>query len=85
MSALKTEDCPGANGLTTYKFEQRTSIPSYLIAIAAGNLVSREIGPRSSVWCEPEVVEQAAWEFDVSNTYLLLVNSLYWSSSALSE
>jgi hypothetical protein len=37
------------------------------------------------VWCEPEVVEQAAWEFDVSNTYLLLVNSLYWSSSALSE
>lgn len=71
MSALKTEHCAGANGLTTYKFEQRTSIPSYLIAIAAGNLVSREIGPRSSVWCEPEVLDQAAWEFDVSLTWFV--------------
>ncbi|KAI8344449.1 peptidase family M1-domain-containing protein [Chlamydoabsidia padenii] len=70
MSALKTGDSPGVDGLTTYKFEQRTSIPSYLIAIAAGNLVSRDIGPRSSVWCEPEVVEKAAWEFDSTEDFI---------------
>jgi leukotriene-A4 hydrolase len=36
-----------------------------LIAIAVGNLVGREIGPRSTVWCEPEMIEKAAWEFSV--------------------
>ncbi|KAI8089608.1 peptidase family M1-domain-containing protein [Halteromyces radiatus] len=70
MSALKTGEVQGTNGLTTYGFEQRTSIPSYLIAIAAGNLVSREIGPRSSVWCEPEVIEQAAWEFNGTEEFI---------------
>lgn len=50
---------------STYHFNQKTTIPSYLIAIAVGNLVGREIGPRSTVWCEPEMVEQAAWEFSV--------------------
>ncbi|CAO3594765.1 unnamed protein product [Absidia cylindrospora] len=70
MSALKTEDIQGANGLTTYKFEQRTSIPSYLIAIASGNLESREIGPRSSVWSEPEMIEIAANEFEDTEKFI---------------
>lgn len=67
MSALQTgTDDADENGLKTYHFRQNTTIPSYLIAIAVGNLVGREIGPRSTVWCEPEMVEQAAWEFSVS-------------------
>ncbi|ORZ22502.1 peptidase family M1-domain-containing protein [Absidia repens] len=70
MSALKTEDIQGADGLTTYKFEQRTSIPSYLIAIASGNLESREIGPRSSVWSEPEMIEIAANEFEDTEKFI---------------
>ncbi|KAI8388206.1 uncharacterized protein BYT42DRAFT_491890 [Radiomyces spectabilis] len=48
MSALQTSSDAGADGMTTYRFEQRTTIPSYLIAIAAGNLTGREIGPRST-------------------------------------
>jgi len=72
MSAIKTSEEPsaassaGQPGFTVYKFEQRTSIPSYLIAIVSGNLAGREIGPRSTVWCEPEMVDAAAWEFAVS-------------------
>jgi leukotriene-A4 hydrolase len=65
MSALQA-GIEEKGSLKTYKFEQNTTIPSYLIAIAVGNLVSREIGPRSSVWCEPEMVDSAAWEFAVS-------------------
>ena len=30
---------------------------TYLVAIAAGALESRQIGPRSRVWCEAEMVE----------------------------
>lgn len=66
MSALHTGVKDHGDGQKIYSFEQRTTIPSYLIAIAAGNLVGREIGPRSTVWCEPEVIDSAAWEFTVS-------------------
>ena len=38
-------------------------ISSYLLALAAGNLEARELGPRSRVWSEPEMVEAGAYEF----------------------
>ncbi|KAF9586325.1 Leukotriene A-4 hydrolase [Lunasporangiospora selenospora] len=63
MSAVPVGEEKHANGTTTYKFEQKTTMPSYLIALAVGNLEGREIGPRSTVWTEPEVIEAAAWEF----------------------
>ncbi|KAI9025948.1 peptidase family M1-domain-containing protein [Phycomyces nitens] len=69
MSALHTtKEEAGDN--TIYHFEQNTTIPTYLIAIAVGNLVGREIGPRSTVWCEPEMVDQAAWEFDDTERFI---------------
>ncbi|KAF9917436.1 Leukotriene A-4 hydrolase [Lobosporangium transversale] len=59
----QSESSTIAAAITTYKFEQKQRIPSYLIALAVGNLEGREIGPRSMVWTEPEVLEAAAWEF----------------------
>ena len=38
-------------------------IPSYLLALAVGNLESRELGPISAVWSEPDMVEAGAYEF----------------------
>jgi leukotriene-A4 hydrolase len=63
MSAVSTGEDKHAGDKTTFKFEQKQRIPSYLIALAVGNLEGREIGPRSTVWTEPEVLEAAAWEF----------------------
>ncbi|KAF9353213.1 Leukotriene A-4 hydrolase [Mortierella sp. NVP85] len=63
MSAVPTGEEKQTNGTVTYKFHQKTRMPSYLIALAVGNLEGREIGPRSTVWTEPEVIESAAWEF----------------------
>ena len=42
------------NGNKVYRFLQKVPIQSYLIAIAAGRLESRKIGPRSHVWSEKE-------------------------------
>lgn len=70
MSALQTGIEDGNDGTKTYHFRQNTTIPSYLIAIAVGNLVGREIGPRSSVWCEPEMIDAAAWEFADTETFV---------------
>ncbi|CAG8556383.1 3174_t:CDS:2 [Acaulospora colombiana] len=64
MSAIRIDEGENTErGTRIYKFEQNTKIPSYLIALAVGNLVGKEIGPRSTVWTEPEVVDDAAWEF----------------------
>jgi hypothetical protein len=38
-------------------------IPPYLLALAVGDLASRDLSPRSRVWAEPGTVEKAAWEF----------------------
>lgn len=48
---------------TNFFFVQKVPIPSYLIAIAVGALESRQIGPRSHVWAEKEIIEEAAYEF----------------------
>lgn len=71
MSALQTgEETTRDDGLTTYKFEQRTTIPSYLIALAVGDIEGREIGPRTTVWSEPAVVDNAALEFTDTERFI---------------
>jgi aminopeptidase N len=45
-----------------YRFEMTQRIPSYLLAIAVGDMEFRPLSPRSGVYAEPPVVEAAAWE-----------------------
>jgi leukotriene-A4 hydrolase len=46
-----------------FQFNMPQPIPSYLFAIGVGNLVFSELGPRTGVYAEPEIIEAAAWEF----------------------
>ncbi|KAJ1674405.1 Leucyl aminopeptidase yscIV, partial [Spiromyces aspiralis] len=48
---------------TVYKFLQKTTMPSYLLALVCGNLAKADISPRCAVWTEPENVDACAWEF----------------------
>lgn len=43
-----------SSGTLNYIFEQTVPIPSYLFAIAAGDLASASIGPRSTIWTGPD-------------------------------
>ena len=52
-----------ASGRRTFQFEMPHPIPAYLLALAAGELESRDLSPRARVWAEPTVVDAAAWEF----------------------
>ena len=56
------------SGLFVFKMPQ--PIPSYLFAIAVGNLVFRELGPRTGIYAEPEMIDAAAWEFAETETTL---------------
>ncbi|KAJ4475116.1 peptidase family M1-domain-containing protein [Lentinula lateritia] len=78
MSAIRQSppsDGPAHDGkvigkdAVTYIYHQPIPIPSYLIAIAAGNVVYRPF-PRlpgkewtCGIWSEPELIEAAYWEF----------------------
>eukprot|EP01137_Pigoraptor_chileana_P002980 Opistho-2@42537 len=63
MSAESAGHVGVGGGLTRFLFVQRVQMPTYLIAMAAGRLVSRDLGPRSRVWSEAETIEAAAHEF----------------------
>ncbi|TFK47915.1 hypothetical protein OE88DRAFT_1664872 [Heliocybe sulcata] len=60
--------------VVTYVYKQPTAIPSYLLAIASGNVHYRAFDVpegkewTSGVWTEPEMLEQAHWEFKEDTT-----------------
>ena len=63
MSAGPVGDGSTDGDVTTWRFAMPQAIPTYLLALAVGNLDRRDLGPRSCVYAEPETVEKAAWEF----------------------
>mmetsp|Transcript_18835 Transcript_18835/g.38510 ORF Transcript_18835/g.38510 Transcript_18835/m.38510 type:complete len:346 (-) Transcript_18835:1524-2561(-) len=60
----------------TYHFHQPIPIPSYLFALAVGNLSSRDISPRCRVWSEPSMVDAVAYEFDQVEDFLKAAEGL---------
>jgi len=78
MSAGPAGTRPGPTaGTRTFVFEMPQPIPAYLIALAVGNLESRDLSPRSRVWAEPETVEAAAWEFAGVEETILKAEALF--------
>jgi len=63
MSAIVSKDDAISGDLKTNKFVQKIPIPAYLIAIAVGNIKGKKIGPRSTVWTEPEFLDASVYEF----------------------
>lgn len=62
MSALRDEQVEKGTNII-HKFRQPVCMPAYLIAIAVGALESRDVGPRTKVWSEKELVDKAEYEF----------------------
>ncbi len=60
-----------------FRFSQTHPIPSYLLAIAAGDIAVRETGPRSAVYAEPSVVDKAAHEFEDTEKLIATTEKLY--------
>ena len=60
-----------------FSFHQTHPIPSYLLAIAAGDLAVKETGPRSAVYAEPSVAAKAAHEFEDTEKMIDTAEKLY--------
>ncbi|KAJ7677326.1 peptidase family M1-domain-containing protein [Mycena rosella] len=61
----------------TYTYNQPVPIPSYLIAIASGNVVYKPFPQledkqwRTGIWAEPELIDAAYWEFSADTARFL--------------
>ncbi|HEV8692960.1 MAG TPA: M1 family metallopeptidase [Lysobacter sp.] len=60
-----------------YSFKMPQPIPSYLLAIGAGDLVFKPISNRSGVWAEPAAVDKAAKEFADTEKMIATTEKLY--------
>ncbi len=78
MSAGPAGKRPGPKaGTSTFLFEMPQAIPSYLVALAVGNLRSKDLSKRSRVWAEPETVDAAAWEFSGIEEMIVKAEALF--------
>ncbi len=60
MSAGDNPRTPNSDGV--YHFEMRQSVPAYLIAFAAGNLVHHAFDERTGVYAPAGRIQDAAWQ-----------------------
>jgi leukotriene-A4 hydrolase len=55
---------------STFYWKQPVATSAYLIALAGGNLSSRDVSDRVRIWSEPEVVDAARYEFEETEEFL---------------
>lgn len=53
MSAHEYDPIMNNDNTTTFRFHQDIKVPSYLLALAVGNLAVKQVGPRASIIAEP--------------------------------
>jgi leukotriene-A4 hydrolase len=66
-----------ANRISPGVFEMAHPVPSYLIAIAAGDLAFQSTGSRSGVYAEPSVLPRAAKEFEDTEEMIEAAEKLF--------
>ena len=77
MVLMSADNDPAAARDGDYSFKMPQKIPSYLLAIAAGDLVFKPIGDRSGVWAEPAMVDKAVAEFSDTGKMIDTAEALY--------
>ncbi|MCE9678106.1 M1 family metallopeptidase [Shewanella sp. AS1] len=73
MSAMNRADAP-LDG--HFSFEMEKPMPTHLLAIAVGELQFGELGPRTGVYCEPQVLASAVKEFEDTEAMVEIAESL---------
>lgn len=77
MVLMSADNDPAAQRTGEYNFSMPQRIPSYLMAIAAGDLVFKEISGRAGVWAEPAMVDRAVAEFADTEKMIEVTERLY--------
>lgn len=70
LAVMSANNDPATERDGEYHFEMPQAIPSYLIALAVGELQFKAIGARTGVYAEPYILDAAAEEFSGTETML---------------
>ncbi len=76
-AVMSADNDPKAAQDGDYTFSMPQPIPSYLIALAVGDLQFRELGARTGVYAEPATIEAAAKEFDDTEQMLVRCEAVF--------
>lgn len=77
LAVMSAENERGARRDGDYSFRMMQSVPSYLIALAVGDLRFRPLGRRTGVYAEPSVIDKAAREFVDTEKMIVATERLY--------
>ncbi len=77
LAVMSAENDPRTPRDGDYQFRMLQPVPSYLIALAVGDLSFRPLGRRTGVYAEPPVVAKAAREFADTEKMVQATERLY--------
>ncbi len=77
MALMSADNDPAAVRNGDYRFSMPQAIPSYLMAIAVGDLVFGPLSERAGVWAEPQTLERALAEFEDTEKMIAVTEKLY--------
>ena len=76
-AVMSANNDPAAPLSGDYRFEMQERIPSYLLALAVGDLHFAVTGPRSGIYTEPAMLQKAASEFEDTEAMIASAEKLY--------
>ena len=77
MALMSADNNPAAVRNGNYSFTMEQQVPSYLLAIAVGDLMFKRISDRSGVWAEPDMADKAKAEFADTEKMIQTAEGLY--------
>jgi len=77
LAVMSADNDAGVPRNGRYRFLMPQPIPSYLLALAVGNLHFSAFGENTGVYAEPEILPAAAWEFVDTQDMLEVAEALY--------
>lgn len=77
LALMSADNDPATPRDGDYRFSMPQPIPSYLLALAVGNVFFEPFGEDTGVYAEPEVLQAAAWEFADTQAMLDAAEAIY--------
>jgi leukotriene-A4 hydrolase len=77
LAVMSAENEPNAKRDGVYKFDMPQPVPSYLIALAVGDLEFKAMGERTGVYAEAGILDAAVAEFEDTESMLIATEERY--------
>ncbi|HUH33154.1 MAG TPA: M1 family metallopeptidase [Daejeonella sp.] len=77
LALMSAENPQKKNSAGVYEFKQPHAIPSYLMALAVGDIAYQAVDQRSGVYAEPVTLKKASYEFADMGKMITAAENLY--------